>query len=368
MRVGFNARTLAAAHARGWTRYTVQLLRNLPSFDVELVLFTEQQLNPEHLAQLEPGSFRVVQSPPMPYLAWEQAWLPLAAARERVALLHAPANYGLPLFAVCPRLLTLHDAIDVAFEPTVLPQPFRQRLVKASFWAARHSASKVITVSEHAKTDLARHWSIPESKISVIHEASDLHERAAATIDEEQRLFDELGIPGKFVMYAGGFERRKNVDFLLKAFSAAALPGVSLVLVGSNPPRFSEDGGVNSTAGAVHTTGFVSDTVLTALYRRAEAFVYPSLYEGFGLQLCEAMSFGCPTLAADATSLPEVLGPGGDTFPLSSVDVLVSQLRRIALDPIYRQTLSDRATLRAKEFSWRKTAQATFDLYRETCR
>jgi glycosyltransferase involved in cell wall biosynthesis len=367
MRVGFNARSLAATHMRGWTRYTVKLLRHLPSFGVELVLFSDQQLNPEHLAQLEPGSFRVILSPQMPYLAWEQGWLPLASARERVALLHAPANYGLPFLPTCPRLLTLHDAIDVAFEPSNAPQTLREQLVRASFWAARKGASRVITVSEHAKADLSKHWAIPEAKISVIYEASDLHERTVSLV-EEQRLFDELGISGKFVLYAGGFERRKNVEFLVQAFRSAALSGVSLVLVGSKPPALLRVANAPSEVGAIYTTGFVSDATLTALYRRAEVFVYPSLYEGFGLQLCEAMSFGCPTLAAEATSLPEVLGTGGETFPLSNVNVLVSQLRRIAQSPSYRATLSDRATRRAKDFSWRQTAQATFEVYRETCR
>src|SRR6187402_1006934 len=118
MRVGFNARTLAAPHVRGWTRYAVQLLRHLPEFGVELVLFTDQKLNDEHMAVLRPGSYHVVQSPAMRYLAWEQGWLPFACARFEVSLLHAPANYGLPLVITCPRILTLHDAIDVAFEPS----------------------------------------------------------------------------------------------------------------------------------------------------------------------------------------------------------------------------------------------------------
>jgi len=360
MRLGFNARSLAAPHMRGWTRYTVQLLRHLPALGAELVLFTDQPLNREHLAELEPDSFRVVQSPEMRYLAWEQVWLPLAVTRERIELFHAPANFGLPLAAPCPRVLTLHDAIDEAFEPSPVGRSLREKIVSASFWAARTVASRVITVSAHAKADLVKHWAIPAAKINVIHEASDLRERAVSVV-EEQRLFDALGISSNFILYAGGFERRKNVDFLLRAFATAELEGVSLVLVGSKPPALPK---IQNKPGVIHTTGFVSDATLTALYRRAQAFVYPSLYEGFGLQLCEAMSFGCPTLAADATSLPEVLGDGGETFPLSSVDVLVSQLRRIAMDTAYREVLSARALRRANDFSWRQTARATFDVYR----
>ena len=363
MRIGFNARALAAPQIRGWTRYAVQLLRHLPQFGAELVLFCDHALNPEHLGQLIPKSFRVVQSPPIRYVAWEQAWLPYACARERIDVLHAPANYGLPLFGVCPSVLTLHDAIDVAFEPAPGHRSLRERMVIASFWAARQTARQVITVSAHAKADLAKHFAIPTSRITVIPEASDLHEQVVSAA-EEQRLFDELNIPEKFVLYAGGFERRKNVAFLVEAFRSAAIEGAALVLVGSNPPPWLGENVNHPGAAAIRTTGFVPDATLAALYRRAQAFVYPSLYEGFGLQLCEAMSFGCPTLAANATSLPEVLGSGGETFSATSVDALVSLLRRVTQDSHYRTSLSTRATLRSKDFSWEKTAKLTHDVYR----
>jgi glycosyltransferase involved in cell wall biosynthesis len=363
MRIGFNARALAAPHMRGWTRYAVQLLRHLPELGAELVLFSDQPLNAEHLAHLTPGSFRVVQSPSMRYLAWEQAWLPFACARERVKILHAPANYGLPLVSSCKRVLTLHDAIDLAFEPSLDPLTVRERMVRASFWAARYGASRVITVSAHAKADLVKYFAISPSQITVIHEASDMHERTVVDGDE-QRLCDELGIAGEFVLYAGGFERRKNVEFLVEAFRRANLEAVSLVLVGVKPPQTLYNKVAEMPAQLIRLTGFVPDPTLAALYRRALVFVYPSLYEGFGLQICEAMSFGCPTLASDATSLPEVLGYGGDTFSPIRVESLVSLLQRIEHEPAYRQDLSVRATQRAKDFSWRQTAAQTYAVYR----
>jgi glycosyltransferase involved in cell wall biosynthesis len=341
VRIGFNARALAAPQMRGWTRYALQLLRHLPQFGAELVLFCDQPLNPENLAQLVPGSFRIIQAPPMRYLAWEQAWLPVACARERVDVLHAPANYGLPLLAACPRVLTLHDAIDLAFEPVATPSSLRDRALQASFWAARHAACEIITVSAHAKADLVKYFAIPSTKITVVHEASDMHERAVSMADE-QRVFDEL---------------------LVDAFRAAALDEVSLVLVGGKLPASLRAKVGDGNRGAIYATGFVPDAALAALYRRAQIFVYPSLYEGFGLQLCEAMSFGCPTIAANATSLPEVLGFGGETFSPTSVEALVSLLRRITRDDAYRRTLSERATLRAQDFSWQQTAKLTYEIY-----
>jgi glycosyltransferase involved in cell wall biosynthesis len=364
MRVGVNARSLTHPQIRGWARYTLQLLRYLPEFGAELVLFCDRPVHEEHLALLQPGSFRVIQSPALRYLAWEQAWLAQACYRERVQLLHAPANYGLPLLSHCPRVLTLHDAIDVAFERSA-GWKLKGALVNASFWAARLAASEIITVSNHAKSDLTKHYKLSAERVSVIYEASDLDERAGTAVDE-QAAIDCLGLPpGPFVLYAGGFERRKNVGFLIDAFRLASLDGVSLVLVGSDPPG---DLSYRVSARKIQSpevfTGFVSDAALAGLYRRALAFVYPSLYEGFGLQLCEAMSFGCPVLAADATSLPEVLGDGGEIFSLQAPESLAALLRRLALDSSYRDALACRARKRSSNFSWRKTAQLTYDVYR----
>jgi glycosyltransferase involved in cell wall biosynthesis len=111
--------------------------------------------------------------------------------------------------------------------------------------------------------------------------------------------------------------------------------------------------------------GWVDDADLPALYAGALAFVHPSEYEGFGLQLCEAMAVGCPVLAARATCLPEVLGSGGETFGLDSADELAELLRRVASEPEFRERLARRARVRAADFSWRRTAEETLAVYRE---
>src|SRR5262249_4587985 len=106
----------------------------------------------------------------------------------------------------------------------------------------------------------------------------------------------------------------------------------------------------------VRLLGWVPDAALPALYAEALAFVYPSEYEGFGLQLCESMAVGCPTLASRATSLPEVLGDGGESFGLEQTDELAGLLARVILDDHYRRQLSERARRRCEEFSWPRTA------------
>jgi glycosyltransferase involved in cell wall biosynthesis len=176
-----------------------------------------------------------------------------------------------------------------------------------------------------------------------------------------------MGVKGRYVLYVGGFERRKNVPFLVEAFLAADLDGVKLVLAGNAPSPTSDlQKQVIAAGDRVIFTGFVADPNLAALYRRALVFVYPSLYEGFGLQLCEAMSFGCPVLASSATSLPEVLGTGGETFSPLEIAGLRALLRRVANDSEFRAQLVTRAERRATDFSWQRTAQLTYDVYRSS--
>ena len=114
----------------------------------------------------------------------------------------------------------------------------------------------------------------------------------------------------------------------------------------------------------VRLLDWIDDEDLPALYAEALTFAYPSEYEGFGLQLCEAMAVGCPVLAARASCLPEILGDGGETFSLDGVAELAAQIRRLAEDPTYRASLSARAVARSLAFSWRRTAEQTVAVYR----
>ena len=120
LRVAFNARLLAAPGLRGWTRYTLNLLAALPSHGVRPLLYAAGPVHPDHLARLPTGTFDVRVAPPMRYLVWEQWWVPRQLRRDRADVFHSPHSYGLPWFSRCPRVLTLHDAIDqIYYLPTL---------------------------------------------------------------------------------------------------------------------------------------------------------------------------------------------------------------------------------------------------------
>jgi glycosyltransferase involved in cell wall biosynthesis len=370
MRIGINARLLRDPTMRGWNRYTVNLVAELSRSGVELFLYSDRQLHPAHLARFEPDSYRVVQAPPMRYVLWEQVWLPRQCARDRIDVLHSPYNYSLPWSSSCPRVLTLHDAIDaVYYRPqarwtdNLSPRSLKWRLHN---WAATSRANRIITVSNHAKRDLAEALGISAAKISVIYEAADPRFSQPVSDEALERVRRKYAMPARYVFYVGGWERRKNIPFLMREFGAANLDGVHLVLGGGTDPQRAE---LTQLAGELRirdrTTmlGWIDDEDLPAIYSGALCFAYPSEYEGFGLQLCEAMASGCPTFASRATSLPEVLGNGGESFVLDAPGGLAALIRRVSTDDDFRKDLSGRARARSLEFSWAETARQTLSVY-----
>lgn len=368
MRVAFNARTLSGPTIRGWNRYTINLLANLPALGVDLFLYSDTPLHPAHLEQLPAGSYHVRVAPGWPYVAWEQWWLARQCAADHVDILHSPSNFGLPWRSKCRRVLTLHDAIGQFDSDGAHPLLRRPDWDTLRHWISRTRADKVITVSAYSKKDLVNHLRIPEHKIEVIHEAAD--GRFAESVPRLVRMAvrNKYGLARPYVLYIGGWEARKNPEFLIDAFGRAKLDGVNLVMAGgleAQRARMAAFVRERSLAESVRLLGWVDDADLPALYSEALCFVYPSKYEGFGLQLCEAMAAGCPTFAANAACLPEVLGSGGELFSLDDPCGLAALLVRVATNGDFRIGLQQRARRRAESFSWARTAEQTFSVYQQ---
>src|SRR5260370_28050857 len=175
MRIGINARLLRDPTMRGWNRYTVNLVAELSRAGVELILYSDQPVHPVHLARFEPGICKVMQSPPMRYAWWEQVWLPRQCARDQIDVLHSPYNYSLPWSSSCPRVLTLHDAIETVYyhRGTSWMDNLSLRSLKwrLHHWVATARAKRIITVSNNSRRDLVEALGIPAVKVPVISEA-----------------------------------------------------------------------------------------------------------------------------------------------------------------------------------------------------
>ncbi len=360
--MGINARLLYSPEVRGWNRYTINLISELSQLDVALYLYTDRPIDPFYLSKLRPGSFQIRQSKPMNYFVWQEFWLGKNCIQDGVDVFHSPSHYGLPRGGRYKKILTLHDAIDQNFYSPAQSiftrwSPFALKIYYNQ-WIARQRANLFITVSQFSKNDLINAFSLEDKKIRVIYEAADSVFHLATSANEPSKAISNHLIAAKYVLYVGGLERRKNLPFLIDAFSSAQLKDTDLVIVGAGSSAH-----LPTSDSRIKFLGFVSDPDLAALYSRAQCFVLPSLYEGFGLPLCEAMACGCPTLAAQSSCLPEILGSGGESFPLTEKSRLIELLKKIASDSGFRESLRERARERSKHFSWKNTASETLSAY-----
>ena len=367
MKIGINARVLSSPSLRGWNRYTLNLIMALGDEGAELVLYSDRQLSDVHAARLPLDQCEIKVSPRMRYPTWEQHWLPRQCASDRVEVLHCPVNFGLPWSRPCPTVLTLHDSIDVA-NPPPLPRRLAPSAIVTNVyhWVARTRASHIITPSAYSKDDLIRYLRVSPDRITIVHEAADPRFHGLVADEERTRVRARYELQRPYVFYVGGWEGRKNVPFLVRAFAAAQLSDTDLLLAGGTQVEIGEMTALATSLGVadrMRLVASVPDEDLTALYAEALCFAYPSVYEGFGLQLCESMAVGCPTLACRATSLPEVLGDGGDTFRGEDPGELTELLRRVERDGPYRDSLAQRAERRGREFSWQQTALDTVAVY-----
>lgn len=306
---------------------------------------------------------------PLVRILWEQSVLPQALRRQQADLVHGLVNV-LPLATNVPGLVTVHDLSFLR-----MPDKFQQakrwyltQLCRASVIKARH----VIAVSRQTAADLGHFWGIDARKISVIYNGVGA-EFTPAPVAAVEAFRQRRGLPARFFLYLGTLEPRKNLPLLIRAFArwraetTAAHRDVKLVIAGGKGWFYAQIFALVTElqlADAILFPGFVPVAELPDWYRAAELFVYPSLFEGFGLPVLEAMACGAPVVCSDTGSLMEVVGDCALTFPAAEEAALVALLHRLADDAMLRQALSRAGLLHAQQFSWQRTAQETFALYR----
>ena len=368
MRVAIDARKL---HDFGIGTYIRNLLRHLARIDrdSEYVLLC-QEYDVGVAAQLGPN-FRAVLEPSPTYSFREQVHVPWVLHRERPDVFHAP-HYVLPPLTRCRSVVTIHDCIHLMF-PQYLPNRAAYVYARASMWSAARQARRILTVSEASKRDIIHFFDVPPEKVVVVYNA--IEERFAVTPSEEAiaRVRERYQLNHPFVLYVGNIRPHKNLVRLIEAFAELRTHGVGelkLLIIGdeiSKLPALRRAVHSHKLHKHVRFLGYLEDDTLAILYRLASVFVFPSLYEGFGLPPIEAMASGTPVVTSNVSSMPEVTGDAAVLVDPYNVESIVEGIARVLGDPALAAQLRRKGIARAREFSWARSVARTREVYQEVC-
>lgn len=372
MRIGLNALYLIPGKVGGTEVYARNLLaalaRGAASND-ELVVYVAREAAGT-LGPLPPNVREVacdVAAERRPArLAYEQAWLPRLARRDRLDVLHS-LGYTAPLALGCPGVVTLHD-LNYHFHP--------EDWSRAALWANRllvpavaRRATRVLTISNSSRDAIRDVLGIPVDRIDVVYHGIDGNV-AEADDAAVAAVRARLELPAAYLLTVTATHPHKNLAGLLAAYTrlcaARDRPPPPLVIVGIRGRDHAaiERAAREAPTGRIVVTGWIESAELGALYRGARAFVFPSKYEGFGFPALEAMSVGTPVASSTAASLAELVDEAAETFDPDDIAGMAAAIERTLDDDKRRRELIERGDRRAGEFTWARCAQETFAVYR----
>ncbi|MHB0867161.1 MAG: glycosyltransferase family 4 protein [Thermoleophilia bacterium] len=362
MRIGFDARMIAWKGVGTYSRNLLKQFAQVPG--LEVVCF----VNRETAAFVPPGdNFVKVPLNEEVFSSRGLGKIGQAVNKAGVDLFHTPYVVA-PSGLECPLLVTAHDIIPLLF-PKSIPSFRLRRTYKGLLADAINKADHIITVSTVSQSYLLAHFNLPLARLSVILDG--VSPKFTPRDDAEIEVVgDRYGIGRPHVLWLGEFTAHKNVAVLVKAFSALTTrirSHYTLVLAGEKGMDWEHVKQEADRAGIgdlVRFPGFIEDVDLPALYSGADLFVYPSLYEGFGLPPLEAMACGTPVICSNSSSLPEVVGDGG-LLVAPRAAVMSAAITEVLTNDSLRQRLRRRGRDRGALFSWNTAAAKTLDLYRE---
>ena len=356
MRVGFDARWY---NRSGVGSYIAGLLPALVRAGCELVVYVDPR-NP--VPGLNARSLQIVPVSSGKYSPLASLAFRRLEKRDKLDLFHCPF-YAAPLLK-CPVVVTIHDLIPFLFPVYFWP---KQQFVQAGYRNVARRAAHLIADSHCTAIDIQRVLGVTSERISTVHLAADRHIFHPNGVgDEEMLLQERYRIRKPFFIAASARNwRTKNLTAALQALEIArGQAGVEFesVMYGASQGSESLVSNLAHKLG-IHRLGYVDARALAALFRHASAFVMPSLYEGFGLPLVEAMSCGCPVIASDRGSLPEIAGAGAQCFDPFDVHAMAKALVALLRSPNELQQKRSEALKRAADFSWDKAALETISVY-----
>jgi len=386
--IGIDARFYGPI-GKGLGRYTQEVVDNIMKISsadtgasFNYVIFLSEENFDEFSSDLDNVKKVLLK---VPWYGWkEQIFFPLYIKREKIDLMHFP-HFNVPIFVPTKFVVTVHDLILTHF-PTIRATTLNPLLYKIKNLAYRivigtaiRKAKKIITVSQFTKDDILSKFRVKAEKIAVTYEGvanltKGRDSLFVAKLDNQETL-DQYNISKNFLLYVGNAYPHKNLDTLLRVFAELheERPELRLVLVGKKDYFYTkveeearrlnlwQEGNINSP---VIFPGYVPDAQLEILYQEAKAYIFPSLYEGFGLPPLEAMAKGCLVLSSDRASLPEVLGGGALYFNPESEFNMLERIKQALDNEDLKAKITKEAFEQVKKYNWWECAHQTLEIYK----
>lgn len=367
MKIAIDARGVNWYKGTGIGTYTDKILKYMIKTHREI--FYQIYWSGENYREFEDDNTKILMASKRHHRFFEQHYFPRNLTNESIDIYHIPQNgIGISEKIPCKTVVTIHDLIPYILPETVgkgYLSKFLQEMPRIV-----NLSSGIITVSECSKKDILRFFPVDEKKVFVTPLAADDKYKPLDKEKCKATVLDKYNIDKPFILYIGGFSPRKNVKSLILAFSKIYMnlkKEYNLVIVGANKDDMSllKDLSMDlNVQSHVKFTGFVDETLLPVLYNACDTFVYPSLYEGFGLPPLEAMSCGTPVITSNISSIPEVVGDGGILIDPFNIESLMNSLENLLNNETLRSSLSVKALKRASNFSWEKTSEKTIEAYK----
>ena len=366
MRIAFDGTTLTPGRT-GVGYYTEHLLQHLANEVAgtgdEIVVVSNKAIDtqsplPPHV-RVHPGHQFPIR------IGWMQMRAGAALHAVHPDIAHF-TNGMIPLGSPVPTIVTVHD-MSLRLYPRC--HPLRRLLLNRPLMrVAIRNAAAIVTVSQSARRDLLKLHGVSPDRVSVVHEAASPAFRPIKDRALLAHIRARYSLPPSFMLYVGTIEPRKNLLRLMTAFAAARKAGIpqQLVCVGPYGGASRDLSGHIEQLGirdAVRFTGYLPFEDLPAIYNLADFFAFPSLYEGFGLPVVEAMASGLPVMTSNTSSLGEIAGDAAETIDPTDAGAMTDAIRRLAMDVELRRDRSERGLKRARDFSWTQTAREMLAVY-----
>jgi glycosyltransferase involved in cell wall biosynthesis len=378
MRIGIEAQRLFRPHKHGMDRVVLELIRHLQILDKENEYFVFVKPDVDNQVIKNTDNFTIVEVPGGAYPIWEQLKLPKLAKAYQCDVLHCTSNTA-PWSVKMPLITTLHDIIFK--ESSIVEQ-----LISSASWYQKMGnlyrrwvvnrvvkrSDQLITVSNYEKQNITHSYSLNNNAITTVYNGVNSQFTAVFESTTVEAVKAKYQLPDQFLLHIGNTDPRKNTARVLEAFyqyiqeTSEMMP---LVLMGLNQAQLKTilktTGLDNQLREYIVLTGYVADDDLPVIMHLSKLFLFPSLREGFGIPIIEAMACGVPVITSNTSSMPEVAGNAACLVVPTSTKSIFEAIIKIRTDSNYRATLVERGLERYKSFSWNHTAQKVLDIYQQ---